>query len=79
MGGSGVASVTPLDLASADSVVGSLPPEDARFTSEGIVTTCVSDNQRFYWNLPRGIDVCSAWLTRHGLTFAAHIGWKADA
>lgn len=76
MGGSGIASVTPLDLTSANSVLGTLPFEDAWFTSEGIVTTCVRENHRFFWNLPRGIDVCRAWLTRHGLTFAVTSGGK---
>ena len=76
MGGSGVASVTPLDLSSANSVVGTTPFEGAWFTSEGIVTTCVRDNHRVLWNFPRGIDVCKAWLTQHGLTFAVTSGGK---
>lgn len=76
LGGSDVASVTPPDLALAKSVVGAMPLEDVWFTSKGIVTTCARDNCRFLWHLPRGIDVCGAWLTQHGFSFTVTSGGR---
>ena len=76
LGGSGVASVTPPDLKSARDVVGLLPLEDVWFSSEGIVTTSQGTNSRFLWRLPRGPEVCRAWLAQYGFGLEVTSGGK---
>ena len=75
LGGSGIASVTPRDLEAASQVVGSYPPDPVWFSSEGIVTTCLGDD-RFFWKLPRGTEVCREWLEQHGFSFEVTSGGK---